>query len=58
MYGDVSVIRNWGRIGSGGQTMMATFEHQEEAKAIATSSAPIDTSGTLETICFLWFTLA
>jgi predicted DNA-binding WGR domain protein len=25
------VIRNWGRIGSGGQTMMQTFDHPDDA---------------------------
>lgn len=31
LFGGVSVIRNWGRIGTGGQSMMETFERPEEA---------------------------
>lgn len=31
LFGGASVIRNWGRIGSGGQTMMETFDSQEDA---------------------------
>lgn len=31
LFGGASIIRNWGRIGSGGQTMMETFESQEDA---------------------------
>ncbi|WP_420481787.1 WGR domain-containing protein [Agrobacterium vitis] len=31
LFGGASVIRNWGRIGSGGQTMIETFDRQEDA---------------------------
>lgn len=31
LFGGASVIRNWGRIGSNGQTMMETFDRQEDA---------------------------
>ncbi len=31
LFGGASVIRNWGRIGSNGQTMMETFDSQEDA---------------------------
>ncbi|KRA65259.1 WGR domain-containing protein [Rhizobium sp. Root651] len=31
LFGGASVIRNWGRIGSSGQTMMETFYSQEDA---------------------------
>lgn len=31
LFGGASVIRNWGRIGSSGQTMMETFDTQEDA---------------------------
>jgi predicted DNA-binding WGR domain protein len=31
LFGEASVIRNWGRIGSGGQTMMETFDHPDDA---------------------------
>ncbi|MUO42993.1 WGR domain-containing protein [Agrobacterium vitis] len=31
LFGGVSVIRNWGRIGSTGQTMMETFDNAEDA---------------------------
>ncbi|NSZ09720.1 WGR domain-containing protein [Agrobacterium tumefaciens] len=31
LFGGASVIRNWGRIGSGGQTMMETFDHPDDA---------------------------
>lgn len=31
LFGGASVIRNWGRIGSGGQTMMETFDHADDA---------------------------
>ncbi|UXT00496.1 WGR domain-containing protein [Agrobacterium tumefaciens] len=30
LFGGASVIRNWGRIGSGGQTMMQTFDHPDD----------------------------
>lgn len=33
LFGGVSVIRSWGRIGSGGQTMMETFDQSDDAKA-------------------------
>lgn len=33
LFGGASVIRNWGRIGSGGQTMMETFDHPDDADA-------------------------
>lgn len=31
LFGGASVIRNWGRIGSSGQTMMETFDTQDDA---------------------------
>ncbi|MGV2192144.1 WGR domain-containing protein [Agrobacterium vitis] len=31
LFGGASVIRNWGRIGSTGQTMMETFDNAEDA---------------------------
>lgn len=31
LFGGASVIRNWGRIGTNGQSMMETFDAQEEA---------------------------
>lgn len=31
LFGGASVIRNWGRIGAGGQTMMETFDHPDDA---------------------------
>ncbi|MCF1495018.1 WGR domain-containing protein [Agrobacterium vitis] len=31
LFGGASVIRNWGRIGSGGQTMMQTLDHADDA---------------------------
>ncbi|WP_313292395.1 WGR domain-containing protein [Rhizobium rhizoryzae] len=33
LFGGVSVIRNWGRIGSSGQTMVQTFEAEDDAAA-------------------------
>ncbi|MGE8106844.1 WGR domain-containing protein [Allorhizobium sp. NPDC080224] len=36
LFGGASVIRNWGRIGSSGQTMMETFDSQEEANTVLT----------------------
>lgn len=33
LFGGVSVIRNWGRIGSSGQTMVQTFEAEYDAAA-------------------------
>jgi predicted DNA-binding WGR domain protein len=31
LFGGASVIRNWGRIGTGGQTMIETFDNEEAA---------------------------
>lgn len=31
LFGGASVIRNWGRIGANGQSMMETFDKAEEA---------------------------
>ncbi|MGV1963616.1 WGR domain-containing protein (plasmid) [Agrobacterium tumefaciens] len=31
LFGGASVIRNWGRIGSSGQTMVDTFDREEDA---------------------------
>jgi predicted DNA-binding WGR domain protein len=31
LFGGASVIRHWGRIGSGGQTMMETFDDVQDA---------------------------
>lgn len=31
LFGGASVIRNWGRIGAGGHTMMETFDHPDGA---------------------------
>lgn len=31
LFGGASVIRNWGRIGTNGQSMMETFDNQHEA---------------------------
>ncbi|MBO9422772.1 WGR domain-containing protein [Labrenzia sp. R4_2] len=31
LFGGASLIRNWGRIGTRGQTMMETFDCQDEA---------------------------
>ena len=31
LFGGASVIRNWGRIGTHGQSMMETFDGQDEA---------------------------
>lgn len=33
LFGGASVIRNWGRIGTNGQSMMETFDEVEEAGA-------------------------
>jgi predicted DNA-binding WGR domain protein len=33
LFGGASVIRNWGRIGSTGQTMMETFDNPDDADA-------------------------
>lgn len=32
LFGGVSVVRNWGRIGTNGQSMMETFDEPEEAE--------------------------
>lgn len=32
LFGGASVIRNWGRIGTDGQSKMETFDGKEEAK--------------------------
>ncbi|QCJ00932.1 WGR domain-containing protein [Agrobacterium larrymoorei] len=32
LFGGSSVIRNWGRIGSGGQMMIETFDHPDDAE--------------------------
>lgn len=34
LFGGASVIRNWGRIGTNGQSMMETFEDADEAVAV------------------------
>lgn len=31
LFGGTSVIRNWGRIGTNGQSMVETFDQQDEA---------------------------
>jgi len=31
LFGGASVVRNWGRIGTGGQSMMETFDHADQA---------------------------
>ncbi|KAA3448462.1 WGR domain-containing protein [Mesorhizobium sp. SARCC-RB16n] len=31
LFGDASVIRNWGRIGTNGQSMMETFDSEDDA---------------------------
>ncbi|MCO5164716.1 MAG: WGR domain-containing protein [Mesorhizobium sp.] len=33
LFGGASVVRNWGRIGTNGQSMMETFDKVEEAGA-------------------------
>ena len=33
LFGGASVIRNWGRIGTSGQSMMETFDSEDEAAA-------------------------
>ncbi|MEP9370139.1 WGR domain-containing protein [Xanthobacter sp. VNH20] len=33
LFGGASVMRNWGRIGTNGQSMMETFDQPEEATA-------------------------
>ncbi|PRD43548.1 WGR domain-containing protein [Phyllobacterium phragmitis] len=32
LFGGASVIRNWGRIGTNGQSMMETFDQAEDAE--------------------------
>lgn len=34
LFGGASVIRNWGRIGTGGQGIMETFDRQEDADRV------------------------
>lgn len=34
LFGEVSVIRNWGRIGTLGQRMMQTFKEARDAKEV------------------------
>jgi len=31
LFGGASVIRNWGRIGTNGQSMMETFDNEDDA---------------------------
>lgn len=33
LFGGASVVRNWGRIGTAGQSMMQTFDHAADARA-------------------------
>ena len=33
LFGEVSVLRNWGRIGTNGRGMMVTYEDKEQAVA-------------------------
>lgn len=33
LFGGASVIRNWGRIGTNGQSMMETFDSEDDAAA-------------------------
>ncbi|MEO4001829.1 WGR domain-containing protein [Mesorhizobium sp. CAU 1732] len=39
LFGDVSLIRNWGRIGTNGQSMMETFDRPENADGAFTRLA-------------------
>ena len=39
LFGGASVIRNWGRIGTSGQSMMQTFDTTDDAKAASTQLA-------------------
>ncbi|GGB11135.1 WGR domain-containing protein [Brucella endophytica] len=32
LFGEASLVRNWGRIGTSGQSMVETFNGQDEAK--------------------------
>lgn len=34
LFGGVSVIRNWGRIGTNGQAMIETFDEPDEAQSV------------------------
>lgn len=34
LFGGASVIRNWGRIGANGQTMMETFDSERDAEQV------------------------
>lgn len=34
LFGGATVIRNWGRIGTHGQSMMTTFDRPEEADSV------------------------
>ncbi|MFC3058492.1 WGR domain-containing protein [Paenirhodobacter populi] len=36
LFGGVSVVRRWGRIGGPGRVMLETFDHAEEARAALT----------------------
>jgi predicted DNA-binding WGR domain protein len=36
LFGGASVIRNWGRIGTSGQSMMETFDSSEDAVSAST----------------------
>jgi len=33
LFGEVSLVRNWGRIGTRGQAMMVTYENEAQASA-------------------------
>jgi len=39
LFGGASLIRNWGRIGTNGQSMMETFDEPEEATAALAGSS-------------------
>lgn len=34
LFGGVSVIRNWGRIGTSGQVMIETFDEPDDAESV------------------------
>lgn len=36
LFGGASLVRNWGRIGTGGQSMMETFDQPEQAGSAMT----------------------
>lgn len=36
LFGGASIIRNWGRIGTNGQSMMKTFDSEEDAVSAST----------------------